>query len=68
MYEKLPFKDMMNTISSFLDYCFDSGMDDLEFCDIAEFNLHLLVNLLADKGITNFDELKDLLDGMESVK
>lgn len=68
MDEKLTFKEMIDTVSSFLDFCFDSGMDDLESCDIAEFNLHLLVNLLADKGITNFDELKDLLDGMESVK
>lgn len=62
------FKHRMNTISSFLDYCFDSGMDDLESCDIAETDLHLLVNLLADKGITNFDELKDLLDGMENAE
>lgn len=68
MNEKLTFEEMIHTISGFLDFCFDSGIEDFESCEIAETNLHLLVNLLADKGITNFDELKDLLYGMENVR
>lgn len=68
MNEKLTFKEMIDTISGFLDFCFDSGIEDLKDCEIAESNLYLLVNLLADKGITNFDELQDLLYGMENVR
>lgn len=59
----------VETISGFLDYVFDSGVDSVEEkCGSAEDALYDIVTILDQNGIYTTEDLKNALDKLDKIR
>ena len=59
----------VETISDYLDYCFDSGLDNVEDkCGSAEDTMYDIVTILEQNSIYTTEDLKNALDKLDKIR